>query len=151
MKLSRWFTLEEFTTSQTAERLGIDNTPNEAAIEAMRHLCVTVLDRVRDWFDRPVVISSGYRCLGLNRAIGSSDGSQHVKGEAADIVVPSRTLTEVFNYIAASLDYDQMIREFPPKGWIHVSCVDRNRKSLLVATRGSGGQTIYTPATLPLT
>ena len=88
MKLSAHFSLAEFTKSQTAERKGIDNTPDDNHIEAMEQLCHAVLEEIRYHFQRPMVINSGYRSPALCEAIGSKSTSQHAKGQAADIEIP---------------------------------------------------------------
>ena len=120
MKLTAHFGLDEFVVSQTASRKGIDNTPPPDAIEALRALCSNVLEPLREALG-PVHISSGYRCPALNKAVGSKPSSQHVHGEAADISVPAHTLARVFNWIQTNVPYDQLIREFPPGGWVHVT------------------------------
>ena len=88
MKLSAHFSLTEFTKSQTAERKGIDNTPDDNHIEAMEQLCHAVLEEIRYYFQKPMVINSGYRSPALCEAIGSKSTSQHAKGQAADIEIP---------------------------------------------------------------
>ena len=85
MKLTKHFTLEEFTRSSTAKARGIDNTVPEKLIPALRNLCVTVLEPLREQAKEPVEISSGYRCPELNRVVGGKNTSQHMKGEACDI------------------------------------------------------------------
>lgn len=118
MHLSTHFSLDELMFSQTAARNGIDNTPPQAVIERLESLCLDVLEPIRAHFG-PVHITSGYRCLELNRRIGSKDTSQHTKGEAADIVTSSRPLA-VCRWIEASgLPFHQLIHEFGR--WTHVS------------------------------
>ena len=85
MKLTKHFTLEEFTRSSTAKARGIDNTVPEKLIPALRNLCETVLEPLREQAKEPVEISSGYRCPELNRVVGGKNTSQHMKGEACDI------------------------------------------------------------------
>ena len=137
MNLSKHFTLEEFCHSQTASRLGIDNTPNDSQIQSMVDLCNNVLEVVRVHFDKPVVIDSGFRCPQLNVAIpNSSTTSQHCIGEAADIIIPGVQLIDVFNYIKDNLDFDQVIFELT---WVHVSFRSvGNRKQALQATFENG-------------
>lgn len=125
MKLSEHFTLREFTRSQTAERRGIDNSPTAAHLAAMRLLCAKVLEPVRARFG-PIHLSSGYRSLKLNRAIGGATSSQHSEGEAADFEVPGVSNYDVAKWMEAELNYDQLILEMwkrgePNAGWIHVS------------------------------
>ena len=78
MKLSEHFSLSELTKSSTAERKGISNEPDEEAIENLILVCDQILEPVRNHYGKPFVPNSGFRCLELNRAIGSSDKSQHV-------------------------------------------------------------------------
>ena len=85
MKLSANFSLAEMTKSQTATRKGIKNEPSTEHVENLIHLAETVLQPVREHFDKAVVISSGYRSPELCEAIGSSSKSQHARGEAADL------------------------------------------------------------------
>ena len=61
MQLSKNFSLAELTKSQTAERMGLDNNPDEGQVENLRLLCERVLQPVRDHFNKVVTISSGYR------------------------------------------------------------------------------------------
>lgn len=140
MRLSDNFTLAEFTNSQTATRRGIRNTPTAAHQEALRQLCVHILEPVRAHFGRPVRITSGYRSAALNRAIGGSTTSQHSKGEAADFEIPGVDNRRVAKWIENNLPFDQLIlegakRSDPNAGWIHVSYrADRARGSVLTAT-----------------
>lgn len=79
------FTMQELASSATAERKGIDNTPDQKAAAALTVLVANVLDPLRDAWGKPIVVNSGYRCPKLNRAVGGVARSQHTKGEAADI------------------------------------------------------------------
>jgi zinc D-Ala-D-Ala carboxypeptidase len=148
MRLSKNFTLAEFTKSQTAERKGIDNTPNDEHLEAAKELFENVVQPVRDNFG-PTVLNSGYRGPELNEAVGGSSKSQHCKGEAADIECPGVPNAEVAAWIEENLDFDQLILEFytpgiPDSGWVHVSykADGSNRKSVLTAMR-ENGKTVY--------
>ena len=118
------FTLAELTHSETADRLGIDNTPGPAELENLARLA-DLLEQVRALLRKPVIVSSGYRSLPVNRAIGSKDTSQHTKGCAADIKVPGMTPDQVVRAILASgITFDQCIREFAKpngSGWTHIS------------------------------
>ena len=145
MKLTDHFNLNEFTASQTATRHGINNTPSQVATERLRMLATT-LEQVRSLLgNNSIRISSGYRCLALNRAIGSNDLSAHVLGYAVDFTCPSfGTPKEVANKIAESpIKFDQLIYEGGNGGWIHLSIDPRNRRELLTATF-KGGKAFYT-------
>ncbi len=120
MKLSTHFTLNEFTRSQTAIRRGIDNTPPPEITANLMELCELLLEPVRKHFGRPVLISSGYRCPALNRALGSSNESQHMIGHAADFVVLGLDHKMVADtIIRLELPFDQLILEFGQ--WVHIS------------------------------
>lgn len=141
MKLSKNFSLQEMTKSQTALRRGIDNTPTPDKIEPLTMLCEKVLQPVRDHFDRPVTITSGYRSPELCMAIGSKPTSQHTKGQAADFEVPGVSNMEVAKWISENLEFDQLILECYTggnTGWIHCSYVHEPRKELLTYDRVNG-------------
>jgi len=141
MKLSKNFSLQEMTKSQTALRRGIDNTPTPDKIEPLTMLCEKVLQPVRDHFDRPVTITSGYRSPELCLAIGSKTTSQHTKGQAADFEVPGVSNMEVAQWIAENCEFDQLILECYTggnTGWIHCSYVHEPRKELLTYDRTNG-------------
>lgn len=144
MKLSKNFSLAEFTKSQTAERKGIDNTPTSEHLFRAKLLFEKVVQPVRDHFG-PTVLNSGYRGEELNEAVGGSSKSQHCKGQAADIEVPGVPNYELATWIEENCDFDQLILEFytsgiPDSGWVHVSYVspEDNRKSILTAARVDG-------------
>ena len=145
MKLSDNFSLIEFTKSQTAERKGIENTPNEIHTIAMEALCHNILERVRSAFGKPVMINSGYRSPALCEAIGSKSTSQHCNGEAADIEIYGVSNYDLAKYIENNLNFDQLILECwdgvePNSGWVHVSYVGdtTNRKDVLTYTKADG-------------
>lgn len=138
MKLTDHFDLDELTASQTADRLGLDNTPTPEVIANLTALCVHVLEPLREALGQ-VLISSGYRSPAVNAAIGSGPTSQHVEGRAADLSVKGRSLDEVFNWLLAHEPVDQVIREFPPGGWVHVSHDPaRHRRQGLMAIKVDG-------------
>ena len=124
MQLSKNFCLSEFTRSDTAQRLGIDNT--EVSMEQvlnLAHLCHMVLQPLRDRFG-PIRINSGYRCPKLNKAVGSVPNSQHMKGEAADIYLPTKEMgVQYLKFLQTLPAVDQLIWEQSASGttWIHVS------------------------------
>ena len=125
MKLTKHFTLEEFTRSSTAKARGIDNTVPEKLIPALRNLCVTVLEPLREQAKEPVEISSGYRCPELNHVVGGKNTSQHMKGEACDIYVEDVEKLRKWFAILMDGDFDQLIFERNRRTehcWIHVSC-----------------------------
>lgn len=136
--LSPHFTLYEFVRSGTAIENNIDNTPGAAEVAALTALCDNVLEPLRRRFG-PIVISSGFRSRRLNNMVGGVTSSQHLRGEAADIVVGSRERAAAMcGFIRRHLDFDQLISE--PVGaasprWLHVSYTTkrRNRKMIVEA------------------
>ena len=114
------FTLEELTASETAERNGWDNSPNEQELANLVRLA-EFLEQVKEVLaGKPIMISSGLRTKKVNDAVGSKDTSQHRIGCAADFRVPGMTPDEVVKAIVASgIEYDQVIREFDR--WTHIS------------------------------
>jgi len=151
MKLSANFNLSELTKSQTAERRGIPNNPSPGQIDNLKELCMNVLQPIRSNFDKPVIVSSGYRSAEVCVAIGSSITSQHTEGKAADIEVPGIDNKELAEWIRHNLEYDQLILEFykdgePDSGWVHVSYdSDNNRKQNLRAYKDDNNKTQYKP------
>lgn len=131
----KYFTIQELTISNTAQRKGIDNTPDQKAAAALTALVTNVLDPLREAWGRPIVVNSGYRCPKLNRAVGGVARSQHTKGEAADIRTLSNRRWEneqLFKLIVQlKLPFDQLIDEHG-YSWIHVSYSEsRNRRQVL--------------------
>ena len=147
MRLSKNLTLKEAIKSNTATRLGIDNTPEDWEIHNLRAVAENVFQPLRDHFGVPIGISSGYRCKTLNKAIGGSKYSQHMIGEALDIdadIYGKVTNAEIFNYIKNNLEWDQMIWEFgddEEPNWVHVSYKEagNNRKQIKRAYRDEKG------------
>ena len=124
--LSAHFTRQELTKSQTATRLGIDNTPSPRQETALKELCLHVLEPCRKQFGRSFTPSSGYRSKELCKAIGSKVSSQHAKGQAADFEISGVPNIELAKWIRDNLDFDQLILEFyneddPQSGWVHCS------------------------------
>ena len=120
MNLTPHFTLEELTASETAERNGWDNSPNDQELANLTRLA-EFLEEVKVVLGgKPIMISSGLRTKQVNDAVGSKDTSQHRLGCAADFKVPGMTPDEVVKAIIASgISYDQVICEFDR--WTHIS------------------------------
>jgi len=133
MRISKNFTLDEFTVSQTAERFGIDMHPPEIIVDNIRNLVKACLQPLRDEAG-PIYISSGYRPLALNTRIGGSKTSAHVLGNAVDFSVTKMTPYDVCELIVAmELPFDQVILEF--SRWTHMGVADILRAQQLTAYR----------------
>ena len=131
-KLSEHFSLGEFVRSSTAQRMGIDNTPDAEAIENLRNLCTKVLEPLREHLGQPVVITSGFRSKRLNEVVGGVKNSQHLRGEAADLMVEGeKQARDWIRWMMDFLEFDQLILEKKSKKvWVHVS-LKRNRQQVL--------------------
>ena len=130
----RYFTFDELIHSDTADRLGIDNTPTSEAVSNINDLVTNVLDKLRDGWGGPIIVTSGYRCKELNAAVGGARNSQHLKGQAADIV--SDDFEEFRRFVrrwCKDNEFDQCIFEHSGNSeWIHISYVEgRNRRQVL--------------------
>ena len=147
MKLTENLTLLEATKSNTAIRLGIDNTPPPAIVERMVETAEKIFQPLRDALG-PIRISSFYRSPELNRAIGGSKTSQHCKGEAIDMQGILASNKMLFDSACELEEFDQIIWEFgtlEEPDWVHVSySPTHNRKQILRATK-IGKRTAYVP------
>ena len=140
MKLSTHFSLEELVVSETAARLGIENIPTDATVAHMRDYLVPGLEEIRTLFVAPIHVNSGYRSIALNSAIpGAAWNSQHTKGEAADILVPTvgGPFLVCSAIINSNIDFDQIIFEYGNHGWCHVSFSANPRRNILSKFQGS--------------
>lgn len=155
------FWLHEFVKTAT----GLDNIPGTEEIENLRRLCDVVLQPLRDYLVQKypdlkiqIIITSGFRSLLVNRAIGGSDTSDHVFGRAADFIVPGLTNQQIIDAInELGLPFDQVIDEQLWKKdtfgkwylskWIHVGLRDvgKNRFMVMIARNTKEvTKTVYT-------
>ena len=161
MRLSKNFTLQELTASNTALRLGIDNTPTKEGIIKLRLLAANLLQPIRNDLGSSIRITSGYRSPALSEAISGSSGanSQHCRYEAVDCQFVKRGKMDNLKIYQAivdlDLDFDQMILEFGDSteyndpmcpAWVHLSWkVVDNRKEVLIAYKDINNKTKYRP------
>lgn len=133
----KYFTIAEFTRSETADRKGINNILPKELLPNVQALVENVLDPLREAYGKPITVTSGYRCPALNKAVGGSATSDHMKGQAADITVGNRKENKRLFYLVQELrlPFDQLIWE---KGgsdgpdWVHISYREgNNRKQIL--------------------
>lgn len=139
----KYFTLNEFVRSETAIRMGINNTPAQWQIDNVNELVDNLLDDLRaDWeiyckhhgLGSPAIrVSSGIRSEALNQAVGGSKTSAHYTGHAADLVPYNGRLDHFkkfcYNWLQDK-EFDQMISEDEDKngvpGWIHIGYKNRS-------------------------
>ena len=147
VRISKNFALSEMVKSATAERLGVDNSPNLIHLVNLTHLAIHILQPVRDQFG-VITINSGYRSPALNAKVGGSKTSQHCNGQAADFESFSTPNPDLAKWISKNLDFDQLILEFydgvnPNSGWVHCSYnLMGNRGKILTALK-TGGRVVY--------
>lgn len=119
------FSISELTRSSTAEKYNIDNTPDEESLKNLDLLITNLLDPIRTKFGHPIRVSSGYRSETLNShpKIKGANQSQHLKGEAADLVCEDNgrlftIIREMYNN--GEIEFGQLIDE-KNYSWIHIS------------------------------
>ena len=140
MNLSPNFTLEELTHTDHRE---FDNTPNDEEMANLVRLA-EFMEKVKEVLGgRPIIVNSAFRSAEVNRAVGSSDRSQHRRGTACDFRVPGMTPDQVVRaIIEANLPFDQCIREFDR--WTHISIPnteDGNPREMALIIDKSGTRT----------
>ena len=150
-KISKYVTYAEVTKSNQANVLKLANIPNAEQLINLRLVCTNIFDKVREHFEIPIGISSGFRSVELNAKIGGSKSSQHCQGKALDIdgdMFGGISNKKIFEYIRKSCTFDQLIWEFGSENhpdWVHVSYNEgNNRKQVLRAVK-IGGKTVYQP------
>ena len=144
--MDRQVSLKELLFSETAVRLNINNEPTDEILINLQTLIYKIIEPIVNQFG-DIKITSGYRSPALCKAIGSSENSQHTKGQAVDCEVIGVPNKELADWIVNNLEYDQCILEFwtPDQinsGWVHVSFCKTNRKMYLRAFK-SNGRTVY--------
>lgn len=119
----QFFTLKELVRSRKAVQLKIDNTPSWDVVENLSYLAYNILDPLRRLYGKPIFVTSGYRCAQLNKAVGGVATSQHITGQAADIIGQVKGDNKVlFNLLKDDprFMFDQLISE-QNYSWVHVS------------------------------
>lgn len=138
IKLGDFFTLDEFVKTAT----GLENIPPPEVVERLRLLVKNVLDPLRKKLGLPITVTSGYRSPLVNANVeGSSKTSQHMNGEAADIVVKGLTNAQIIQVIRSlQLPYDQLIDEQRGSSlWVHVSHNTTGAQRVMWMTRRDPG------------
>lgn len=129
----KYFTINELTHSDTAIKKGIDNAPGVDVINNLIILINNLLDPIREMWGSGVLVTSGYRCEELNRAVGGVSNSAHLTGYAADLYPVNGEIEMFFAYvvnwtITEKINFDQIIFEKNAKGslWVHVGLYGPN-------------------------
>ena len=140
-QLSQHFTLSELISSSTAKQNGIKNNPTPEQINNLQRLCTEILEPVRQKLNIPLYISSGYRCEKLNSLVGGSKTSQHIYGQACDLQIFNKTLTnkDLFDTIvemikSGEIKVGQLIWEGGTEenpNWVHISTPYKKTNQIL--------------------
>ena len=147
------FKLKHLIWSNTAKNNGINNMPGiddspstDEIIKNLNDLANNVIDPILEIYPN-LFITSGYRCVELNKILGGSNTSQHIFGQAVDLKVPQLTTADLYNWIYSNItSYDQLIWEYPEKGdgsWVHVSFSSQNRKKTTLASSREEYHNLY--------
>lgn len=133
MQISKYVSYNEATKSQTAIRHGIKNEPNDEQLQNMKIVAIKCFDPIREFYKRPLRVSSFYRCEELNKLVKGAKNSQHLKGQAIDIDAGSiQENKKIFEWAKDNLEYDQLINEYN-FSWVHISYNQgKNRKQIVV-------------------
>ena len=124
------FKISELITSHTANLKKINNMPDINSLDCMLDLICDCLQPIRDKLKKPMIITSGYRCPALNKAVGGVSNSQHMKGQAADFQVPGMSIKDIISFVINSgVPFDQLIDE---RTWVHISYRKGNNRRQII-------------------
>ena len=134
--MMKYFSIEELTKSATAKRLGIDNTPSDKIKKNLTLFIEKVLDPIREDWGSPIIVSSGYRCPELNKAVGGANTSGHQYGYCADLQVKGgmKKIRELADFIFKwmkdhNMKWDEIL--FEQSGgvtWLHFCWIGKDGK-----------------------
>lgn len=146
--MTEHFTQAELERSETARRLGLSNVCLPELLPNMRRVA-DVLEKIRAHYGKPIHVTSCYRSPEVNKAVGGSPTSAHRFALAADFEVSGVANAEVCEWLASEasgVDFDQVIYEFGPTGWVHIGIAPPDggavRRQVLSAVK-QGGKTVY--------
>ena len=127
------FTMSELLKSEVAEKYNIYNVPEKEHLDNLLLLICNVLQPLRNYINKPIIITSGYRNPRLNShpLINGASNSQHCNGQAVDFTIKGMTPKQIIEKVKGSgVEFDQLINEH--NIWVHVSYnKGKNRKQVL--------------------
>ena len=126
-----YFKMSELIHSDKAILHKINNMPDINSLDNMLNLIHYCLNPIRTAIKKPMIITSGYRCWQLNKAVGGAKNSQHTKGQAVDFHINGMSISDVIDFIVRSgVPFDQVINEH--NQWVHISYrKGNNRRQVL--------------------
>lgn len=149
MNLSNNLTLKEAIRSYTAERAGIDNTPSDEVINNLKICAERVFQPIRDNFNVPIAVTSGYRSEELNRLIRGAKNSDHLRGQALDLdadVLGGVSNSEIFYYVLYNIPFSKLIWENGDEknpSWVHISYIEDNLAGDVYIAKPVNGRMFY--------
>jgi len=127
--ISKHISYSEATNSNTANRKGITNKPTPEILNSMEYTANRCFEPLREWYGKPIRISSFYRCKLLNNVLGGSKTSQHPKGEAIDMTVGTKEGNKkIYDWCKANIEFDQLINEYD-YSWVHISIKKKDNRN----------------------
>lgn len=138
--MAKWFTTEEMCVSASYPKL-VEVPEDGSQIYWNIQYTIERLDRIREEWGSPIIVTSGYRPQKLNKAVGGSRTSAHLTGMAADIHPKKGSIMKLAELIVnMEMDFDQLILEkctvkngiVTDCQWLHVGYSrNRNRRQVL--------------------
>lgn len=123
-----FFKMSELIHSDKANLLRINNMPDINSLDNMLNLIYFVLNPLRARLQKPIIITSGFRCKELNKAVNGAEYSQHLRGQAVDFIIEGMKPSEIIKFInATNIEYDELINEYDK--WVHISFNKRNNRN----------------------
>ncbi|MBR3604825.1 MAG: hypothetical protein IKL52_02205 [Candidatus Gastranaerophilales bacterium] len=125
------FSISELIYSDIAKKFNINNFPSEKELNNILELIFYCLQPIRNLIQKPMIITSGYRCKKLNELVNGVKNSSHLRGCAADFIVKEIPIKDVVEMISNSnIPFDELINEYDK--WVHISFVKgKNRRKIL--------------------
>ena len=125
-----YFSMSELIHSDTALLHNINNMPDINSLDNMLDLIFYVLQPIRERIQKPMIITSGYRCKKVNRLVGGKETSQHLKGQAVDFIIKGMKSEKIIEEIIKSkIVFDQLIDE---KDWVHISFNKKKNRKMVI-------------------
>lgn len=134
--MGKYFDIKELCHSNTAKQKKIDNTPTREIEDNLNTLIDSILDPVRERYGSPIRVSSGFRSKALNKAVNGANNSQHLFGEAADLIPYDLDVKALYDLCLDMIEREeisvgQLINEYN-FSWVHVSLPTENHRNEII-------------------
>ena len=109
--MGKYFTISEMCVSGSHHKLAVVPEKGTTIYNNLLYI-IERLDKIREEWGGPIIVTSGYRSQALNKAVGGSKTSAHCVGLAADIQPKSGNIMDLAALIATmEMEFDQLILE----------------------------------------